>query len=134
MGPVRIKYYGVLWLTRTTYVVLQSIALLLCVAMAAVGLAAMLSAGAVFPHVPANADETEWITQGLILLFWVGLLTLLAESIETYVVLRKFARAEAEQRSQLAVLDPGGLAPPTSPHAAGVQPAPHERPNTSIQS
>jgi hypothetical protein len=133
MERVRIKYYGLFWMTRPTYVVLQSIALFLCVALVVVGLLGVIWARNVLQHLPAPGDDADLLRQALVLLFWIGLLVLLAEGIETYVVLRKFARAEAEQQSKLAALDLGGPAP-TTPHATGVQPAPHEQPNTNIQS
>ena len=134
MERVRIKYYGLFWMTRPTYAVLQSIALFLCVALVAVGLLGVIWAGNVLPHLPAPGDDTDLLRQALVLLFWIGLLVLFAESIETYVVLRKFARAEAEQQARMAALELSESAPLTTPHATGVQPAPHERPNTNIQS
>ncbi len=132
MGPVRIKYYGILWLTRSTYLLLQSIALFLCVVLMAVGFLAMLLTGAAWPHLPAPGDEADFLKQFLVLLFWAGLLGLLAESAEMYVMLRKFARAEAEQQARLAVLD-GGEPAPLAPPSTALQLPPKERPNTNIQ-
>jgi hypothetical protein len=132
MEPVRIKYYGLLSLTRPTYVVLQSIALFLCVALAAVGLLAMLLTGTVLPHLPAEGEEADFLTPVLVSMFWIGLLALLAESVETYVMLRRFAHAEAEQQAKLATLDIGEPAP-SDRHSTAVQLPPDERPNTNIK-
>jgi hypothetical protein len=126
MGPVRIKYYGMLWLTRPTYLVLQSITLFLCAASMAIGLLAVLLTGTLLPHRPPV------LTDVLILLFWVGLLAFPLESIEMYVMLRKFARAEAEQQARLAILD-AGAPPPPAPSSTAVSLPTNEPPNTNIQ-
>jgi hypothetical protein len=132
MGPVRIKYYGLFWLTQRTYLKLQFIALLICIALMVIGLAVMWRTGQILPHVPDPRVEDDFFLQGMILLFWAGLLGLIAESIETIMVLRKFARARAEQQIPDAALVPGGSAPP-APSSTAVQPPPDERPNTNIQ-
>jgi hypothetical protein len=129
MEPVRVKYYGLFWLRRPTYLILQAIALILCLVMVIVGLLGVLSSGSVVPHLPAKGHDDELIEQGLVVLFWVGLLTLAAEGTETYVMLRKFARAEAEQQARAAPLDPGQAAPTST----AVQCAPDQPSSTNIQ-
>lgn len=132
MGSARVKYYGLFWITRPTYVVLQSIALILCLVLVAVGLAGILWTGTVLPHRPTTGNEGEVIAQWLALVFWVGLLGLIAESMELYVMLRKFARAEAEQQTRLAIPDTSAPAP-TVPRSTGIHLPPNESPNTNIQ-
>ena len=129
MEPVRVKYYGLFWLKRPTYLVLQTIGLILCLAMVGVGLLGVLSSGSVVPHLPPPGHDDELITQALVVLFWVGLLTLAAEGTETYVMLRKFARAEAEQQAKSASLDPGQAVP----RSTAVQRTPDRPSNTNIQ-
>lgn len=131
MASVRVKYYGLLWITRRTYLTLQFIALLICIASMVVGLSVMLRTGVYFPHWPAMNVEDDRIYQLLLLLFWAGLFALIGESIETIVMLRKFARAEAEQKAKLESLDTGESAP-ASPSTTAVQLPPNERPNTNI--
>jgi high-affinity K+ transport system ATPase subunit B len=132
MGPVRVKYLGLLRMTRRTYLLLQFIALLASIAMMVVGLAVMLRTGVYFPHLPAMNVEDDLIYQLLLSLFWLGLFVLFAEGIETMVMLRKFARAEAAQKAQLADLEAIEPAPSASSSTA-VQLPPNERPNTNIQ-
>ncbi|HTU91374.1 MAG TPA: hypothetical protein VMF69_14935 [Gemmataceae bacterium] len=122
MGPVRIKYWGLMWITRPTYVVLQSLAIGLCAVCLAIGFLAVLLAGTV---VPQGADL--FLDIGL-LLFWIGFLAFPLECIEMYIMLRKFARAEAEQQAMLAALDASGPAP-SAPSSTDVQ----LPPNTNIQ-
>lgn len=128
MEPVRVKYYGLFWMRRPTYLVLQTIALILCVGMVVVGLLGVLSSGSVVPHLPAKGQEEEIIGQALVVLFWVGLLTLAAEGTETYVMLRKFARAEAEQQDRAASVNTGQAAP----QSTAVQGAPDRPSSTNI--
>lgn len=125
MGPVRLKYYGLIWMTRRTYLILQAVALLLCLVLMAVGFLTAL----VLSQMPATGTDTL-IARFVASLFWIGLAALLAESLETYLMLRKFARAEAEQQAKLAALDASGLAPPAT-HSTGVQlPDDRTAPNT----
>jgi hypothetical protein len=132
MGPARVKYYGLFWITRPTYIVLQSIALVLCLVLITVGLVGILWTGIVLPHWPTWEDEGELIGAWLALTFWLGLLALIAESFEMYAMLRKFARAEAEQQAKLAIPDASSPAP-TAPRTTGIQLPPDEPPNTNIQ-
>jgi len=132
MDPVRIKYYGVMRLTRPTYLVLQSIALFLCAALMVVGLVAILLTGTVLPDLPAQEAGADFLTALLVSLFWIGLLALVAESIETYVMLRKFARAEAEQQAKLLVPNIS-VSAPSAPSSSAVQLPSDESRNTNIQ-
>jgi hypothetical protein len=126
MEPVRIKYYGLFWLSRQTYVVLQSIVLFLCVAFVAIGFLAVLLTGSLLPHRPPVLADV------LLGMFWIGLVAFPLEAIEMVVMLRKFARAESEHRARLAAFDAGAPAPPV-PSSTAVQTASDEQPNTNIQ-
>jgi|GEM_PF-6651257 hypothetical protein len=133
MTPVRIKYLGLLPMTRRTYLTLQFIALLGSIALMVVGLSVMLRTGVIFPHLPVMNVEDDLIYQALLSLFWIGLLAFIAESIEAIVVLRKFARAEAEQKIRLEILSTVEPAP-SSPNSPAVPLPSNERPNnTTIQ-
>jgi hypothetical protein len=129
MAAVRVKYYGLFWISRGTYLTLQFIAFLIAVAMIVVGLSVMLRTGVYVPHVPAMNVEDDLIYQLLITLFWAGLLILIAKGIETIVMLRKFARAEAAQKAQLAEAQTLEPPPPVAPGSTAVQ----LPPNTNIQ-
>lgn len=132
MQPVRVKYLGLIRLTQRTYLTIQFIALLLCVAMMVVGFSAIHRTGIVRPRLPAPNVAGDLLLQGMIALFWLGLLLLIAECIETMVMLLKFRRARAEQRARLAALDAGASAAPV-PSSTAVPVPPVERPNTNIQ-
>jgi TRAP-type C4-dicarboxylate transport system permease small subunit len=132
MRPVRVKYLGLLPITRRTYLALQFIALLLCIAMMVVGLSVMLRIGVYFPHLPAANVQDDFVYQALLSLFWLGVLILILECLETIVMLRKFARAAAEQKARLAAVETVEPAP-AAPSSTAVQSPPSERPNTNIQ-
>jgi TRAP-type C4-dicarboxylate transport system permease small subunit len=129
MRPVRVKYLGLLPITRRTYLVLQFFGLLICIAMMVVGLSVMLRTGVYIPHLPATNVQDDVVYQVLLSLFWLGLLIVVLESFETIVMLRKFARAAAEQKARLAAVEPVPAAPSSIP----MQPTPNEHPNTNIQ-
>jgi hypothetical protein len=128
MGPVRIKYWGLMWLTKPTYLVLQSIALFLCAVLTAIGLWAVLVTDRLLPQVPPGLMDV------LIGMFWaVGLIAFPLECVETYVMLRKFARAEAELQAKLAALDDSEPAPFAPSSTALQSPTNVSPPNTNIQ-
>jgi len=94
MSPVRIKLYGLLSLTRRTYLILQGIVLLVGLGILALGLWYPR------PHLPAGGVPTPeqqfylWLLDSLP---YVAGLILLLEGLETVIVLRQFAGQEAEQ-------------------------------------
>jgi len=96
MKPVRVKVYGLIPLTRRTYLVLQCVGLAVVVAAFAVGVCLARPA-------PPPGGELPPFAAALVLLLdilpWLALLFLLAGLLETWFVLRKFARKEAEQRA-----------------------------------
>ncbi len=131
MRPVRVKYLGLLPITRGTYLALQFIVLLLCVAMMVVGMSVMLRTGRYYPHLPDTSVQDDLIYEGLLALFWLGVLILVAEGIETIVMLRKFSRAAAEQRARLANIET--VEPvPVAPSAPAAPVPPSQPPNTNI--
>jgi TRAP-type C4-dicarboxylate transport system permease small subunit len=139
MRPVRVKYLGLLPITRRTYLVLQFIGLLICMAMMVVGLSVMLRMGVYFPHVPAADVQDDFVYQALLSLFWLGLLIVVLKGLETIVMLRKFARAAAERKARLAAIEAiePVPAPPNSTavrsHAERGNEGTNQRPNTNIQ-
>jgi hypothetical protein len=94
-APVRIKLYGLLWVTRRSYYVLLGLGVLLLVALL------MFWAGKGL----AVADENSPQSTRLVVAFWnnipwIVLGAVLLESIEVWFVLRKFSREEAAQRAR----------------------------------
>lgn len=132
MAAARVKYYGLFWISRGTYLALQFLVFLICVAMMVVGLSVMLRTGVYVPHLPDFRVEDDLIYQILLLLFWAGLLILIAEGLETIVMLRKFARAEAAQKAQLGEADTVEPAP-AAPSSTAVQLPPNQPPSTNLQ-
>lgn len=117
-----------MWITQPTYVVLQSVAIILSFLLLAAGFFGILLAGTVVPFRSGN-----FILDLLIIMFWGGLLALPTESVEMIVMLRKFTRVEAEQRARLAALDVAEPAP-AAPSSTAVQLPPNIPPsNTNIQ-
>ncbi|HJU12400.1 MAG TPA: hypothetical protein VJ728_16065 [Candidatus Binataceae bacterium] len=132
MKPVRVKYGGLFRITRRTFLVLQFILLLICIAMMVVGMSVMLRTGRYYPHLPDKSVQDDLIYEGLLALFWLGVLILVAGGIETIVMLRKFRRAAAEQRAGLASVET--VEPvPAAPSAPSAPLPPSEPPNTNIQ-
>jgi hypothetical protein len=109
MPPVRIKFYGLVWLTRRGY--LRATAVLAVVAVA-VCVAVLLWTGlAPFARPPWARALRRY---GFVAWFWnwwtLGALAL-AEGLEVLLTLRQFARREAEQRARPeppADPEPGG--------------------------
>src|SRR5437763_7788888 len=118
MPPVRIKVYGLLTLTKKTYLRIQGFGLVLLLSLVAAGGAMMKISGRWRPEFPPRSAEA-----GLILFFWLSLATILLEIVETTLVLRKFNQAQARQRAAEAhgaasgVVAPAGIQLPS-----GVQP------------
>jgi hypothetical protein len=95
MKPVRIKYYGVIWMTKRTYLfstaIAAAVALLLLLIVIVLGAVPELR----FPWDPALAGRgilpriyNAWVLGALIVL----------ELVDIAVVLGKFAQKEASQR------------------------------------
>jgi len=112
MKPVRIKYYGLFWISKRAY-------LLTTLALFVLGLALFFVAWVLFArsqsrviwpppfHWPWEAmppgppaSFAVWIYHH----FWtIIILLLLAEAIDILMMLRKFARLEAEQKRPVVV-------------------------------
>jgi hypothetical protein len=114
--PSRIKLYGLFRMTRRTYLRVLVVELILVAGMMAAGLIAMIRAGQVFPELthPSRAPVREWVWQQMfVALFWAGLLGLILQLFETVIVLKRFARAEPEQKPPQAAVPPVGTSLPT---------------------
>lgn len=118
MSPVRIKYYGLIPMTRFAYLV----------ALAAAGAfaLAMVLLGAILGGLPpldtmwsrqhhlAGPGAYSWLHNHL---YWVFLVCLVAQMIDTFCTLRLFAKKEKEQHAYLDRLVqevPAGGANPSS--------------------
>ncbi|SRR5579885_1427870 len=132
MAPAQVKCYGLFWITRRTYLWVQFIGLLICIALIVIGLSVMLHTGVYIPHVPDMKVQDDLIYQILIGLFWLGSLFLLAGAVETIVMLRKFSRVVAQQKASPGNVDP--VEPiPSAPGATAVPPPPSDLPTTNPQ-
>ena len=118
MPPVRIKVYGLVNMTKKTYLRIQGFGLVILLSLMAGGAAVMKLNGTWRPKFPPTD-----LYSGLILCFWVCLVTVLFEVVETTLVLRKFAHAERRQRAEQELAadsaNPGAVR-----LASAVQPAP----------
>ena len=94
MAKVRVKVYGLVSLTKRTYLAVQFFGLMLVL------LALGLGVGLPRP-VPPRGEELLPFTAGVVRLLdwlpWLAFLFLFAGAIETWTILRKFARKEVEQ-------------------------------------
>jgi hypothetical protein len=95
--PVRVKVYGVVNLTRRTYLTIQVVGLIV--------VPGLLLAAYLLPRPRAQPGGFLPWWQASISGFldatpWLALLILLVEPIETYFVLRRFARKQAEQNAR----------------------------------
>src|SRR5438309_60143 len=115
MKPVRVKVYGLVPLTRRAYLTIQ------CVGLAVVVIAFTAGVGLARPR-PPRVGELPPVAAALVVLLdllpWLAGLFLLAGLLETWVVLKAFARKEAEQRAA-AELGPGPSGAPPLPPAPG---------------
>jgi hypothetical protein len=97
VSPVRVKYYRLLSLTRRQYLVLQVILLTLFLILLTVALTLPI------PPALREAARTDFKARLIQLLWenflWIGLLVLLLEAVETFIMLQKFACKEAEQKT-----------------------------------
>jgi hypothetical protein len=107
MQPVRIKYYGLFWITRRGYLLATLAAAVFAVAVFAVLLVALPERTGPYTWPPPFNAPWEPVPSvlppGAFSLFYhyfwtLILLLLLAEILDIVVVLRKFAKKEAEQR------------------------------------
>jgi hypothetical protein len=92
MQPVRIKVYGLVSLTRRTYLLLQAVGVAV--------LSTLLAVGLCLPRPASLADDAPVLAGLLDVLPWLVGLILLLEGIETYFVLRRFAHQEALRQAK----------------------------------
>src|SRR5438094_4144479 len=107
MQKVRVKVYGLISLTKRTYLVMQGVGLGLVVFLFTLGLCLPRPKPGRGELLPSLAVVVVRLLDGLP---WLALLFLLAGAVETWIVLKKFARKEAEQ----CALAPGEPAPEPS--------------------
>jgi hypothetical protein len=96
MQKVRVKVYGLFSLTKRTYLVVQGFYFGLVVVAFTLGLCLPR------PKPPRGEQLLPFavaVDRLLDALPWLALLFLLAGALETWIVLKKFARKEAEQRA-----------------------------------
>jgi hypothetical protein len=112
MEHIQIKYYGLFPITKSTYLVTT---LFVCTAM--VVLIALCLLVGIFPPLALPWEQEPvikepglgpWIANHI---YWIILIGLILEALDIAVVLRCFARKEAEQRARLAKLQSSDLTP-----------------------
>jgi hypothetical protein len=93
--PIRIKLYGFLWLTKSGYLLMMTIGVALLIG--------LLIAWLVIPFPAKVPDQASpgtamwyWVWK---LLPWIALAAAALEGIESYLVLRRFAKEEKVQRA-----------------------------------
>jgi len=103
--PVRIKYYGLFWMTKFAYFVAlaaaASFALVLVVVAAALGVLPRLGWPWVQTPVMAGDGLAPWFVNHF---YFILLLLGVAQVLDVVFVLRAFAAAEAEQSARLDAL------------------------------
>jgi hypothetical protein len=97
MEPVRIKLYGLVWMTRRRYLAQVITAALLAVALLSFWWLRWPSVRAMMERSPTPV--TERVVAFVTIMPWLILAGALVQGIEAWYVLRLFARKEAE-RSQ----------------------------------
>ena len=100
MHKVRVKVYGLFSLTKRAYLVVQGFYFGLVVVAFALGLCLPRPQPVRGEPLPPLAAVVGRLLDGLP---WLALLFLLAVATETRIVLKKFARKEAEQRATINV-------------------------------
>jgi hypothetical protein len=100
--PVRVKVYGLISLTKRTY--------LICVAIGGVGLVVLLILWALTAGTPSPAEKAGKFPLTPFFIWrnyapWLLAAAALLEGVEVYVVLKRFRRAEADRR-QAPAADP----------------------------
>jgi hypothetical protein len=113
MSPPKLKVYGLIWMTRRTYLTVQlagvACLLILLIIMAVV-------AKKPRPQ-PGPGERLPPFVVAVDLFFvnlpWIFLAALLLVGLETWIVLRKFNRLDAQQQllADLKLSPPGGAGP-----------------------
>jgi hypothetical protein len=92
--PVRVKVYGLVHLSRRTYLIIQGVGLVV--------VPGLLLAAYLLPRPRTPVAQLPFWQQFLVRFLdwtpWMALLILIVEPIETYFVLRRFAHKQAEQQ------------------------------------
>jgi hypothetical protein len=105
MKPVWIKYYGVIPMTKWGYLVALGVAAFVAVVfLIVVGAAGYLPpVSTIWQSDPAvnRPGFRPWLYNHM---YHIILLCIVAQGIDTYMVLRRFAQKEAEQRAQRSAL------------------------------
>lgn len=97
--PVRIKVYGLVYMTRRGYTLLLSIGVVLALGLIAVRLGGLLPLA---PVEKRNITVYDTLAYGLLAnLHWIVLGALVLGGIEAFFVLQRFSREELMQRALL---------------------------------
>lgn len=93
--PVRVRIYGLVRVTRSTYLILQIVSVAMVTVLLALGMFLPRPALAERQRLPSRV---RLLAEFLDRLPWLALLLLVLVGLETLVVLKKFARAEQQAR------------------------------------
>lgn len=106
MKPVWIRYYGILPMTKFGYLVTLAIAAAVGVVVIVVGLllGVLPPLSTLWRHDPVMAQHGFF---GLIYnyMWWVFIVCVIAQAIDTFATMKVFAKKEAEQLAQLEALE-----------------------------
>jgi uncharacterized membrane protein YbhN (UPF0104 family) len=94
MQPITIRYYGLIPIRKQTYLILQSIVLLICALWMIVGLI-LLPYNIVGLNRSNISPFSAWILDHFL---FIGLAVTVAEIVDTIFTLRAFRRKEAEEK------------------------------------
>jgi hypothetical protein len=103
--PVRIKYYGLFWITKRGYLIATALAVLFLVPACGYFLwVAWLTVGSLppwqWPWEPPPRPALNFGGWVFNYFYWIILAGVVLEMIDILVVLRRFARKEAEQNAK----------------------------------
>jgi len=110
LNPVRIKVWGLIWLTRRWYLILLAVAAVLAVVL--LGMWHWRWPAAREQLRAARTPTTDFIVAFCDAGPWIVLVIALLQGIEAFVILRMFKRREAEQQVQPPNPSPDAVAEP----------------------
>jgi len=90
-GPIRIRYYGLFWLSKRVYLILQVPVLAICLIALLVVLVAPERLGI---NVRGLHPVSIWILDHLV---WIVVAATVLEVLDTIFILRQFARRERQE-------------------------------------
>jgi hypothetical protein len=101
MEPVRLKYWGVIWLGRVGYLWLNGVGWAVVLAILVVGCQIGLLPPFRWPWAPLNTPPGGLFALGMNHFYDLVGLCVIGQLIDAWIFYRKIARAEAERRARI---------------------------------